>query len=65
LGGGCLCLIPQDVVFSENETGRGRQVVLGPFQKGCLVLNPSIGSWIVVMMVSVSLGRVFGELKFH
>jgi hypothetical protein len=33
--------------------------------EGCLVLNPSTGSWIVVMMVSVSLGRVFGELKFH
>lgn len=30
----------------------------------CLVLNPSTMSW-VVMMVSVSLEKVFGGLRFH
>jgi hypothetical protein len=54
----------KDVAFSENEMGGGRQVVVGRFQKeGCMVLNPSTVLW-VVMMVSVSLGRVFGGLGF-
>jgi hypothetical protein len=33
LGGGCLCLVLQDVVFSQNEMGMKRQLVVGPFQK--------------------------------
>jgi hypothetical protein len=39
--------------------------MVGPFQKGvCLVLNLSTVSR-VVKIVSVSLGKVFGELWFH
>jgi hypothetical protein len=33
MGGGCLCLILQVVVLGKNEKGRGRQVVVDPFQK--------------------------------
>jgi hypothetical protein len=32
-GDGNLCLFLQGVLFSENETGRGGQVVAGPGQK--------------------------------
>jgi hypothetical protein len=58
IGRWMLCCVFQDVVFSENDK------LCGPLPKeGCLVLNPSTVSW-VVMMVSSSLGRVFGKLKF-
>jgi hypothetical protein len=33
LEGRCLRLVLPVVVFSKNETGRGRQVVVDPFQK--------------------------------
>jgi hypothetical protein len=51
LGSGCLCLVLHIVIFSKNEMGRERQVVVGPFKKDdCLVLNPSTVSWVVMMV---------------
>jgi hypothetical protein len=39
-------LVFLDVVFSDYETGRRRQVVVGPFLKeGCLVLNSFTMIW--------------------
>lgn len=54
----------QSVVFSKSETGREEDKIRWvPSKKICLVLNLSIVSW-VVMIVIVFLGKVFGELKF-
>jgi len=34
LRGGCIYLVFKGVVFSENEKGRGGQVVVGPSKRG-------------------------------
>jgi hypothetical protein len=39
LGGGSLCLILQGVVFRENKTERGGQVVVDLLQKGLSVVK--------------------------
>jgi hypothetical protein len=61
LGSGCLGFVLH-VVFSKNETGRGRQVVVDPFQKRVVYSSPRV-SWVVIM-VFVSLGKAFGGVRF-
>jgi hypothetical protein len=53
------------MLYLVKLDGKGKTSYGGSLPKeGCLVLNLSIVSW-VVMMVFVSLGRAFGGLRFH